>query len=134
MKGWPDAARNGLSTKAWHWVNDTIKVSAIDLADFTPTVSHDTRSDITAGVIAELTLTGKTVGTLGIGVAGHADGVFLAVSGDPFEQIVYWMDTGVASTSPIIIWNDDFPQVVPNGTNIGLIVPNGVYGINQVTP
>jgi hypothetical protein len=133
MNGWPNSARNGLSTQLWHWVTDTIKATVIDLGAFTPTLAMDFRNDITAGVIAEVTLTGKAVGSLGTGIASHSDAVFTAVTGASFEQLLYWKDTGTSSTSPLIIWNDTFTQVIPNGENIGLVAASGVYGISQVT-
>lgn len=131
MLGFPDSARNGMSLAAWNWTTDTIKAMAIDLAVFTPTFAMDFRNDVTAGVIAETTVTGKSVGSIGVGTVGHADAVFTSVTGASIEQICYYKDTGVQSTSPLIIWNDQFVQVVPNGTNIGLIAPDGVYQIAQ---
>ena len=131
MLGFPDSYRNGLSTALVNWISDTIKVAAIDLAVFTPTTGMDFRNDVTAGVIAEATLSGKTVGSISTGTVGHADAVFTSVTGSSIEQILYYKDTGTQASSPLILWNDAFAQVVPNGTNIGLLAPSGVYQIPQ---
>jgi hypothetical protein len=131
MKGFPNAFRNSLLTGDVNLVTDTVTAGVLDLGAFTPTTAMDFRNDITAGIVAEATVTGKVAGSLGTGIWSHSDVVFTSVTGATFEQLYYYKNTGVTSTSNLIIWNDAFTPVVPNGENITLIAASGVFQINQ---
>jgi hypothetical protein len=98
---------------------DTIKVTLVDLADYTYSAAHDFIDDVTAGArVATATLGSKT--TAG-GTFDAADATFTSVTGDVSEALVIWKDTGVEGTSPVIAFIDTgvtgFP-VTPVGTNI----------------
>jgi hypothetical protein len=85
-------------------LNDTIKVVAIDTADYTYNSAHDFLNDVAAGSrIATATLASKTISG---GVFDAADVTFTSVTGDPFEALILYKDTGVESTSPLIAYLD----------------------------
>lgn len=98
----------------------TIKVSLVDGADYTPNLVTDEFFSIIpgAGVIATATLANKTVDATGKFDAD--DATFTAVSGDQFELLIIWRDTGVASTSPLIAKIDTGGGLpfTPTGGNI----------------
>lgn len=83
------------------WLTDTIKVTAVDAADYTPNLaSHEFISDVpSGGRISTGTLAGKSSTN---GVADANDLTLTAVTGDQFEYLVIWKDTGVEGTSPLI--------------------------------
>jgi len=102
------------------WLTDDIKLYFVDSADYTLSIDVDEfADDIPAG--------GK-VGTSGnfasktstLGVADAADVTVASVSGDPFEYIVIWKDTGTQSTSPLIACIDTATGLpcTPNGGDI----------------
>ena len=100
-------------------LTDTIKVTLVDLADYTYSAAHDFIDDVPAGArVASATLGSKTTTA---GVFDAADSTFTSVTGDVSEALVLWKDTGVETTSPIIAFIDTgvsgFP-VTPVGTNI----------------
>jgi hypothetical protein len=61
------------------------------------------------------------------GVADVADFTFTAVTGDPSEVIVFYKDTGTASTSALIAYIDTATglPVTPNGGDINIQIDNG---------
>lgn len=101
-----------------------VKAVLVDLADYTYNAAHDFLDDIpiagrvaTSGNLASKTFTN--------GVFDSADPVFTAVTGDISEAIVLYVDTGTASTSPLIAFYDagvtGLP-VTPNGGDINIVV------------
>lgn len=109
------------------WLTDNIKAVLVDAADYTVNISaHEFLSDITAGgrVATSANMSSKTSTA---GVADVADFTFTAVTGDPSEAIVFYKDTGTASTSPLIAYLDTATglPVTPNGGDINIQVDNG---------
>lgn len=103
-------------------LSDTIKVSLVDLNDYTYSSSHEFYSTLSAtgGVVATATLSGKAT-TDGQFTANNV--TFTAVTGDQSEAVIIWKDTGTASTSPLIAFIDTFESgmpVTPNGGDIQL--------------
>lgn len=99
------------------WLTDNIKVVLVDGADYSPSIAtHDALDDIVAGarVATSGNLTGKT--STG-GVADASDITINAVTGDEFEYLVLYKDSGVESTSWLI-------GIIDTATNLPL-VPNG---------
>lgn len=85
-----------------NWLTDAIKMVLVDQADYTPVVAtHEFLSDIpiAAQVAISPAFSGKTATD---GVAGSSDVVILGVTGDEFEYVVVFKDTGDAATSPLI--------------------------------
>lgn len=101
---------------------DTIRVTLIDLADYTYDAAHDFINDVAAGArVATATLSGKSLTN---GTFDASDVTFSSVTGDQSEALILWKDTGVESTSPLIAYIDTgvtgFP-VTPSGGDIPLV-------------
>lgn len=120
------SGREGFATAAVNWLTDTIKVTAIDTADDTISLSTDDFFNDVAGAarVSTATLTGKTAAA---GVLDSADPTFPAVTGDQFEALIYWKDTGTESTSRLLIWIDSATglPLTPNGGEVAVIQPAG---------
>lgn len=113
------------------WLADNIKVTLIDVADYTVNLAtHDFYDDVAAAgkVATSGNLASKTATA---GVADAADVTFTAVTGDPCEALVIWKDSGVAGTSQLIAYIDTATglPVTPNGGNITVTWDNGANKI-----
>jgi hypothetical protein len=102
-------------------INDgTVKVALIDTADEAYNAADEFLSDVTgAGIVG----TAQTIGTTTV-TTGLFDGdnvTFTAVSGDPCEALLIYIDTGVAATSRLVAFIDTGVTglpVTPNGGDI----------------
>ncbi len=98
----------------------TVKVALVDTGTYTYSAAHQFYSSVT-GVVG----TPQTIGskTLTNGVFDGADVTFTAVSGSTCEALVIYVDTGTASTSPLVAYIDtsvtNLP-VTPNGGDISI--------------
>lgn len=122
------------------WLNDTIRVTLVDSADYTPDlVNHEFLSDVpTAARIGNSGGTGLTDGTaLGTktstnGIADAADATLTSVTGDEAEYILIYKDDGVAETSsPLIALLDTATglPITPNGGDINIVWDDGTNKI-----
>lgn len=116
---------------AINWSSNTIKIALVDTADYTVNLAtHDNLDDVPAGarVATSSALTGKTTTD---GVADADDVVLSAVTGDPSEALVIFVDTGTESTSKLIAFFDTATglPVTPNGGNITIAWDNGANKI-----
>ena len=113
------------------WLADNIKVTLIDVADYTVNLAtHDFYDDVAAA--AKVATSGNLASkTATAGVADAADVTFTAVTGDPCEALVIWKDTGTAATSQLIAYIDTATglPVTPNGGNITVTWDNGANKI-----
>jgi hypothetical protein len=68
------------------------------------------------------TLGSKTLGVVAAGVFDGADGAFPSVTGDVSEALIMYVDTGVESTSRLLLFIDSATglPVTPNGGNINV--------------
>jgi len=128
-------AKQGLIDGSIDLDTDTIKAVLVDGADYTPNLAtHDNLDDIPAGarVATSAALASKTVTD---GVFDAADVTFTAVTGDQFEYIVLYKDTGVESTSRLIMLIDTATGLpcTPNGSDITLSWDNGANKIFALT-
>ena len=119
--------REKFLTGAINWSSDNIKAVLVDVADYTVAIdTHEFLSDIpSAGRVAtSANLSSKTTA---LGVAGCGNFAFSAVTGDPSEAIVFYKDTGTASTSPLIAYLDTATglPVTPNGGDINIVIDTG---------
>lgn len=100
---------------------DTLAIALIDSADVTISrTTHDFYDDIAAGEVAtgdvgSVTITGGTL--------DFADETLAAVTGDTAEQVVLYKNTGVDSTSVLmLLWDaggfTSGMPVTPNGGDI----------------
>lgn|SRR5690606_30799158 len=121
-----DKAREKFLTGDIDWLNDTIMVTLVDGDDYTPDLAnHEFFSSVpSAARLATETLVGKTATN---GVADADDTTFTSVSGDQFELIIIWKDTGVESTSPLIAMIDTATGLpfTPTGSDILIAWDNG---------
>lgn len=116
---YPKAKEGWLDLTAGYDVDDlVVKVALVDLGTYTYNAAHDFFDDITGVVGTPQTIANTTV------VNGLFDGdnvTFVAVSGVSVEALVYFIDSGVASTSPLIMYIDTGQTglpVTPNGGDI----------------
>jgi hypothetical protein len=108
-------------------VSDTIKVTLVDSASYTPDMNtHDFLNDISSGARmgTSAALTNKTVVS---GVFDADDIVITAVSGNQFEYIVLFKDTGNDGTSNLICLFDTASGLPyqPNSGNIFIVWDSG---------
>lgn len=108
------------------WSGDNIKVLFVDANDYTVSLStHQFHSDIPGGAIVATSgnLASKTSTN---GVADAADLTVATVTGDVFEALVIYKDTGVSGSSILIAYIDDYTGLpcTPNGSNITVAWPN----------
>ena len=111
--------------------SDTIKAILVDSADYTLNLAtHDYLDDVPAAarVGSAVTLTSKSVTG---GVFDAADPTFTGVTGDQFEYIIIYKDTGTESTSPLIACIDSATGLpcTPNGGDITVQWDNGANKI-----
>lgn len=109
------------------WLTDNIKIVAVDSADYTLNAATDQfLSDIPmAGRVATSgNLSGKSSTD---GVADASDVTLTAVTGDQFEYIVVYKDTGSAATSPLIAIYDTATglALTPSGSDLIVSWDNG---------
>ncbi len=106
---------------------DNIKCVLVDHADDNPDVSTDEfLSDILAA--ARVATSGNLANKSTTGGVFDADDITIAaVTGDQFESIVIYKDTGDASTSPLIARIDTASGLpcTPNGGDITITWDNG---------
>lgn len=86
-------------------VNDTIKIVAVDTADYTYATTHESLADIpsAARVSTTAAMTGKTITS---GVFDADDPTFSAATGDEFEALVVYVDSGTEATSYLLCYID----------------------------
>jgi hypothetical protein len=101
-----------------------VKAVLVDGADYTYSAAHDFLDDVPSGarVATSGNLASKTIAS---GVFDSADFTFTAVTGDPCEILIIYIDSGSAATSPLVAYYDTgvtgFP-VTPNGGDINVTV------------
>ena len=126
-----DKGREGFLDGSIDWDADNIKVVLVDTDDYTVNLAtHDNLDDIPAGarVATSGNLASKTVAA---GVADAADVTLSSVTGDQFEAIVIYKDTGTESTSRLIAYIDTASGLpcTPNGSDIAVVWGNGANRI-----
>lgn len=107
-----------------------VKAILVDLADYTFNSAHDFLNDVpvAARVATSANLTGKTVTG---GTFDCADFTWTAVTGDQSEAVIFFIDTGVETTSRLVVFLDTgitgLP-VTPNGGDVNFNVDaSGVF-------
>lgn len=116
---WLSALMQGDTNTA---LTGTVKVTLVDLADYTYSSAHEFISDVPAAArVATETLTGKTYTG---GVLDATDTTLSSVTGDTSEALVVWIDTGVEGTSRLVAFIDTGVSglpITPNGGDLNLI-------------
>lgn len=99
--------------------DNTVKAALIDTADYTYSSAHDMWDDASAGVVGTPQTIANTTVTNGLFDGDNV--TFTAVSGDPCEAIIIYIDTGTPSTSRLVAYIDTGVTglpVTPNGGDI----------------
>lgn len=99
----------------------TVKVALVDTGVYTYSAADQFYSSVSSAVVG----TPQTIGskTFTSGVFDGADVTFTAVSGNSVEALVLYIDTGTASTSPLVAYIDTSVTglpVTPNGGDISI--------------
>lgn len=120
--------RNKFALGEIHWklvAGDTIKVSLVDIADYTFDVAHEF-VDPSLPVAARVATIAMTLIDPVDGVCDAQDVTFPTVTGDQCEALVLWKDTGDEGTSPLIAYITDATglPVTPNGGDIDITWDN----------
>lgn len=125
-----DALYNNYKNSLWgggnhgavDWDADTIKVALTDHGTDTPAPTTDEDyADISAGTVGTpQTLASVTIGSVSNGTVDAADVTYTSVSGASIESFTYYKDSGVAGTSPLLIYIDAATglPLTPNGGDI----------------
>jgi len=113
-------ARQAFLTGGLNWSSMTAKLVLVDSADYTLDIDvHEFLSDIPAG--ARVATSGALQNkTSVLGVADADDILIAGVTGDRFEAVVLYSDTGTAGTSRLIAYWDSATglPLTPNGGNV----------------
>ena len=111
---------------------DTIKMRLVDLTvDYTYSAAHEFVSSVTAYAgTTDQTITSLTVSGA---VADSASTMtFTAVSQSASKTVgavVIYKDTGVAGTSQLIGYYDNFTAITPNGSDIQITISDNILSI-----
>lgn len=109
----------------------TIKAALIDTGTYTYSASHDFWNDASAGVVG----TPQTIGskTFAAGVFDGDDVTFSALTGSSVEAIIIYLDTGTASTSPLIAYIDTSVTglpLTPSGADVTIAFnASGIFAL-----
>lgn len=126
-----DAGRAGFLSGLADWDTHTFKLVCVDHADDLPNVTTDDNYDDIASAARVAVSSALTSPTTTAGVADAADVTLTSVTGDQFESIVIFKDTGVESTSLLIAFIDTATglPLTPNGGDVTIAWDNGANRI-----
>lgn len=124
-----DLGRQKFLEGAIAWLTDNIKVCSVDEDDDTPNLATDEFLDDIASGAREFTsgnLASKS-STGGTADAADLSPAFTSASGDQFESITIYVDSGVAGTSELICNIDTATglPLTPDGGNIDITWSSG---------
>lgn len=109
----------------------TVKVALIDTGTYTYSAAHQFWSSASSASVG----TPQTIGskTFTNGVFDGADVTFTAVTGNSVEALIIYVDTGTASTSPLVAYIDTSVTglpVTPNGGDISITFnASGIFAL-----
>jgi len=124
-------AKKAFLDKDIDMLDDNIKVVLVDSADYTlDLAAHDFLDDIPAGARVATSGNLASKSTTG-GVFDAADITITGVTGDQFEYIIIYRDSGAASTSQLIACIDTATGLpcTPNGGDITITWDSGTNKI-----
>lgn len=113
------------------WDANNIKLVFVDEADDTPSLSADQDLADRAGASRVATSGNFASKTVTAGVADAADVTVSAVSGDPFESVDIYYDSGTEATSTLIA-NIDTATGLPLTPNGGDVTVTWDSGANKI--
>ena len=126
-----DHGREGFLAGDIDWDGDNIKLVFVDEADDTPDLNNDEDLADRAGASRVATSGNLSSKTVDAGVADAADVTVSTVSGDEFESIDIYQDTGTEATSRLIC-NIDTATGLPCTPNGGDIEVQFDAGSNKI--
>jgi hypothetical protein len=126
-----DHGREGFLAGDIDWDGDNIKLVFVDEADDTIDLENDEDLADRAGASRVATSGNLASKTVTAGVADAADVTVSAVSGDQFESIDIYQDSGVEATSRLIC-NIDTATGLPCTPNGGDITVQFDSGANKI--
>ena len=112
----------------------SIKTALVDAADYTVNqTTHEFLSDVTAIGIEETSAAMTLIDAADDGIIDANDVVFTGTAGDPCEGILLYKDTGVGSTSPLLLWWDQSAGLpVTLGGDVSVVWPNTTNKIAKI--
>lgn len=120
-------AKQAMLSGGVNLLTGVVKIALIDVSgtDYTYNAADEFLSDVPSGAIIDISeaLSGKSVSN---GVFESADAAVLGVSGDIFEGLLFFIDTGVEATSRLIAFEDediDGAPATPDGGNFEIEMP-----------
>lgn len=122
-----DFGRQGFLDGSIDWDTDTISMIGVDHQDDVPNLATDDNLDDILSAARVGLWSPFTSKTVTAGVADAADITANSVSGDQFESLVIYKDTGSEPTSRLIAFIDTATGLpcTPNGGNITVEWDNG---------
>jgi len=115
------------------WDAHNVKAALTDHADVTPDpATHQDYDDIDGGTVSlSANMTGAVIAD---GFVDVDDFDFADVTGDQAESITWFYDSGVVSTSPLLVYVDTATglPVTPNGNDIHIVLPG--TGLLRLVP
>lgn len=118
---WPKGAEAVLNGDI-DWDTDTIKVALL-ASSYAYNSAHDFYNDISASVVGTpATLSGVT--RTG-GVLDASDLLYAGLTGAEVGALAVYKDTGVAGTSPLLLFIDDYAGLpfTPDGSDLPIVWP-----------
>lgn len=106
----------GLALGSGSVPSGTLKAALVDTGTYTYSAAHDKYDDV-SGVVGTPTAIGTPTYTNG--TLDGADVTVSAVTGATVEAIIVYLDTGVASTSPLVCYIDSASAGLPFTPNTG---------------
>lgn len=111
---------------------DTIKVIGVDTADYTFANTHEDLADVPSGArVGSATLTPTSAYSGDVFTFDAGDATFTSVTGDEFEAVIVYLDSGVEGTSTLLLYLDLTAAVTPNGGNI--VLQFNASGLGTIT-
>ncbi len=125
----PNSIKNGLWNSGIPDLTTlSVKAMGVDHADDTPAATDDFIDDILSAArvpaIASCpALASKTNGVVAVGTFDAADTTFTSLTGDQFESLILFEDSGVEATSDFVARWDTATglPLTPNGGNVTVV-------------
>ena len=112
--------------------SEDVKAILVDLADYSYSAAHDFLDDVPAGARVAISAALDTK-TITDGVFDAANFSWTAVTGDPSEAVIIFIDTGVEETSRLVAFYDTGVTglpVTPNGGDINVTInASGLFAL-----
>ena len=127
-----DKAREAFITGGINLLTDDIKVILVDDDGYTFSEGHQYVSEVPVAARVQVSAPLEDKSALN-GVFDAADVTFEELVGPSIEAVILYKDTGVESSSPLILWIDEGNlPIVPNGGDVTLKWSDGPNRIFRI--